>query len=114
MNPSMNHSTAQRIESSTSHMEMSAHAIKRGHQRAISEPDVRLALIYGQRRWSHGDQCFTLTDRALRDTPYETQCDRLRGLCVVVAGDGMVRTVKWDFEVARRPGVLRRAQRLAA
>lgn len=98
----------------TGSITMSAHALKRGHQRAISRADIDLALMYGRRKRSYGDFCFTLTDRALRDTPHEALCDRLRGLCVVLSGDGTVRTVKWDGRTTRRPGVLRRALRVAS
>lgn len=100
--------------SHTGSITMSAHALKRGHQRAISRADIDLALRFAFAKRSHGDLCFTLTDRALRDTPHERCCDRLRGLCVVLSGDGTVRTVKWDGRTTRRPGVMRRAFRVAS
>ncbi len=105
----MSQSTSQRVSSIT----MSAHARKRGHQRAISRADIDLALRYGRTSRSYGDRCFTLTDRALRDTPHEASCDRLRGLCVILTGDNTVRTVKWDGDTTRRPGVLRRSRRVS-
>lgn len=71
--------------------------------------EVDIALQHGEARWSRGDRVHVLTDRTLRGTPWEDQADRLRGLTVVVTVDGTVRTVKWDFKVRSRPGVLRRA-----
>lgn len=85
------------------------HAIRRMQQRAISEDAIQIALQYGQKTYSHGRQCFTLTDRILLKTPYAKRCDKLRGLCVVVGSTGDVVTVKWKFTVtAKSPKLSRR------
>lgn len=78
------------------------HASRRMQQRAISADAIQIALQYGQKTYSHGRQCFTLTDRILVKTPYTKQCDQLRGLCVVVGPNGDVVTVKWQFSVTAK------------
>ena len=92
---------------STHNFQMTHHATVRSQQRGISQRDIDIALSFGEQRSSHGDRLHTLTDRALRDTPHADECDRLRGLCVVLTSDDVVRTTKWDFKISSRPGVLR-------
>ncbi|MDR7400402.1 MAG: hypothetical protein QN144_13990, partial [Armatimonadota bacterium] len=53
---------------------------------------------------------YRVTDRLLLRLGLAREADRLRGLTVVVTRDGVVRTVKWDFELRRR-GQLRRSRR---
>jgi hypothetical protein len=88
-------------------MSLSIHAQSRMQQRAIRPHNVQLALEYGEREHHQGDVCYTLTDRALRDTPWQHLADRLRGLCVVLTRDDVVKTVKWRWDVRKRAGVLR-------
>ena len=88
----------------------SKHSTKRMQGRGISRRMVEISLEYGERRWSHGSTCCTLTDRALQGTPHAGQIDRLRGLCVVISGDHRVITAKWDLRLRRRPGLLRGAR----
>jgi len=85
-----------------------SHSQARMQQRGISQRMIQLALTYGERAWSHGARCYRLTERSLRRSPVARECDRLRGLCVVVAPDGAILTVKWDYQL-REPGPLRRA-----
>jgi len=92
---------------------LTAHASTRAQQRGVSNHDIALAIEYGDKKWSHGDRKFLLTDRALRklqERIVEKGCDRLRGLCVIVTANNSVRTVKWDFKCANHPGVLRGAK----
>ena len=51
---------------------------------------------------------YRVTDRLLLRLGLAREADRLRGL-VVVTREGVVRTVKWDFELRRR-GLLRRSR----
>lgn len=90
---------------------LSFHARGRLNQRGIGFDDLQIVLDCGARRRSHGDWILLLTDRALQNTPHEKQCDRLRGLCLVITAGHVVRTVKWDKKAARHPGILRRARR---
>lgn len=87
---------------------VSHHAEARMQQRGINTRMVGIALAYGERDWSHAAIRHRVTERSLRGTPCEDESDRLRGLCVVVSGDGMVITAKWDYRL-RRPGPLRRS-----
>jgi len=89
---------------------LTEHSRTRMQQRGITERMILLALAYGERAWSHDCLCYRLTERSLCRTPHAAECDRLRGLCVVLARDGCIVTVKWDFRL-RRPGPLRRANR---
>lgn len=89
--------------------ELSRHARTRMQQRAIDHEMVDVALRYGKLRYSHGAEVYELRDRSLIGTPYERFVDRLRGLAVVLAGDGQVTTVKWAYHLRRRPGVGSRA-----
>src|SRR5438128_2508519 len=81
----------------------SEHAGVRMQQRGVTARMVQIALLYGERDWSHGALCHRITERALCGTSFAAECDRLRGLCVVLGRDGMVITVKWDHRL-RRPG----------
>ncbi|MEW6281804.1 MAG: hypothetical protein AB1758_24575 [Candidatus Eremiobacterota bacterium] len=94
-------------------MELTRHATRRSRQRAIRPALIDLALRYGRELKSFRDRVFVLDDRSLSTAPVEVQrqADRLRGLCVVLAGES-VRTVRWEFSVRRRPGRLRRQRML--
>lgn len=65
-------------------------------------------MALGEDEWSHGALCYRLTERALCGSIFARESDHLRGLCVVVAADDTVVTVKWDYRL-RRPGPLRRS-----
>lgn len=84
---------------------LSAHARTRMQQRAIRPEMIDLALRYGTIRYCHGSRVYEVRDRSLVGTPYERMTERLRGLAVVVGGEGCVTTVKWAYHLRRRPGV---------
>lgn len=86
---------------------LTVHSQTRMQQRGITERMIRIALEHGERYWSHGAVCYRITERSLCSTPFVSESDRLRGLCVVVARDGSIITVKWDYHF-REPGPLRR------
>lgn len=87
---------------------MSRHSQARMQQRGISARMIQIALECGVRTWSHGAVCHRVTERSLCGTPFVSESDRLRGLCVVVARDSSsIITVKWDYHF-REPGPLRR------
>lgn len=92
---------------STSTHAHTRHSARRGQQRAISQEHIDIALAHGRPSQSHGDTSYTLDDRTLQHTPYSRRADRLRGLTVVLTSDGKLRTVKWDYRIRRRPGILR-------
>lgn len=81
------------------------HARQRMHQRAVQAWMVSVALQWGWEKCRHGCVCYIVTDRALKNTPYERFSDRLHGLCVVVnPAEGVIVTVKWlTFLRRRRP-----------
>ncbi len=92
-------------------LHLSFHARTRLSQRGIDLNDLQIALNCGTRRRSHGNWVLLLTDRALQNTEHEKKCDRLRGLCLVITTDNVVRTVKWDNQCRDRGGILRRSKR---
>lgn len=83
---------------------LSEHARKRMHQRAIKPWMVEVALNYGEAIFD-GRGCirYTITDKALENTPYESNREQLRGLCVVVSiSDGTIVTVEWVHNLRRK------------
>lgn len=88
---------------------MSEHALRRCQQRAVREEDLRVALR-AKPVHDRGDLVYRVTDRLLLRLGLAREAERLRGLVVVVTRDGVVRTVKWDFELRQR-GLLRRSRR---
>lgn len=105
------HLEAVAVPTDVNDLHLSFHATARLKQRGIHWDDLQIALTFGARRRSHGDWIFLLTDRALQNTAHEKECDRLRGLCLVVTADKVVRTVKWDRQCRARGGVLRGSKR---
>jgi hypothetical protein len=91
-----------------SDLALTLHSRARMQQRGITARMVRIALEYGERRFSRDAVCHQLTERALCGTPFVSESDRLRGLCVVISRDGSIITVKWEYRF-REPGPLRRA-----
>ncbi len=89
-------------------LRFSAHALRRAQQRGIALRAILLAL---QTRpvFSRGDMVFRITDRFLMRIGHTCLADRLRGLTVIVTGDGVIRTVMWDRR-SRRTGCLRRGR----
>ncbi len=75
---------------------LTEHARQRMQQRAVKPWMVRAALEWGEETFDQGLQRFTVTDKALENTPYEALKEQLRGLCVVVnPAEGLIVTVKW-------------------
>lgn len=83
---------------------LSEHARTRMHQRAIKPWMVEVALTYGEPIFDgHGCIRYTVTDKALENTPYEDNREQLRGLCVVVSlSDGAIVTVEWVYNLRRK------------
>ncbi|MFN4179964.1 MAG: DUF4258 domain-containing protein [Armatimonadota bacterium] len=83
---------------------LSEHARIRMHQRAIKPWMVEVALTYGETIFDgHGCIRYTVTDKALENTPYEDDREQLRGLCVVVSlSDGAIVTVEWVHNLRRK------------
>lgn len=83
---------------------LSEHARKRMHQRAIKPWMVEVALNYGEEVFDgHGCVRFIVTDRTLKNTPYESEREKLRGLCVVVdMSEGSVVTVEWVYQLRKK------------
>jgi len=77
------------------------HAWERCRQRAIPLWAVSLALEVAP-TFHHGDFVHCLTDRFLLKRGLARFIGRLRGLTVVVRRDGVIRTVKWDFQKRER------------
>lgn len=83
------------------------HARTRSRQRCLGPAIIELVLRYGHRRQDHGDELYEIRDRDLLGTPFEKKADRLRGASVVLTRDGDIRTVKWQYRLRHRPGLLR-------
>lgn len=96
-----------------SDLQLSRHARERMRQRAIGDAELLIALAVARPAHHLGDVLYLVTDRCLRGTPWARLADRLRGLCVVIAPDGVVKTVKWHYRTRRRAGVLRRGNAAA-
>lgn len=73
------------------------HARQRCCQRAIPLWAVLLTLETDP-VFDHGDLVYCLTDRFLLKRNLKRLVERLRGLTVVVRRDGVIKTVKWDFQ----------------
>ncbi|RUS95609.1 hypothetical protein DSM106972_089650 [Dulcicalothrix desertica PCC 7102] len=83
----------------------STHVQRRQQQRAISEAMIKIALLYGQKKYRYGAQLFTLNDRNLDNSPYSQYKDTLRGLRVVCLSglpNPQILTVYWDKEIKNR------------
>lgn len=104
------HFEACNVPTDVNDLHLSFHAKRRLNQRGIDLNALQIALDCGMRRRSHGDWIFLLTDRALHNTAHEKECDRLRGLCLVITASNVVRTVKWDRQCRTRGGILRRCK----
>ncbi|MDR7416922.1 MAG: hypothetical protein QN200_10710 [Armatimonadota bacterium] len=87
---------------------LSEHARRRCQQRGVRLEDLEVALK-ARPVYHHGDLVYRVTDRLLQRLGLGREAERLRGLTVVVARDGTVRTVKWDSD-ARARGMLRRSR----
>ena len=83
-------------------MKHTRHSRTRSGQRAISDDYIEIALSHGKPSHSYGDMAYTLDDRSLLGTPFQSQTGRLRGLSVVVTRDGHIRTVKWVYHLRKR------------
>jgi hypothetical protein len=79
------------------------HLERRQQQRAIPEQLIKVAIAYGMKRiFRKNAIAFSLTDRALLNTPYCKFVDKLRGLTVICTpvDDGYaVHTVYWDSAI---------------
>ncbi|MBD1904931.1 hypothetical protein NDI37_08795 [Funiculus sociatus GB2-A5] len=62
---------------------MDRNHLPRRQQRGINEPTIEVAITYGHQEFIRGRLTFTLTDRALRHTPYAKFSDKLRGIRVI-------------------------------
>lgn len=94
--------------------QMSAHALARCQQRGVGEADLFAVFYFGTVERTHGCLRYVLTDRVLANTPLAKDADRLRGLTLVVDPTrNEVVTVKHQYAIAARPGVLRKRHLLA-
>lgn len=84
----------------TRELVLSEHALRRCQQRGVREEDLRVALR-AKPVHDRGDLVYRVTDLLLLQLGLARQADRLRGLVVVVTREGVVRTVKWNFELRR-------------
>jgi hypothetical protein len=78
------------------------HLIRKQQQRAIPKEYILLALNYGKLRRTYGDLSYTLLDKSLRNTPYKSYVDRLRGTTVIgfwQQDTFYVKTCFWNFDV---------------
>ena len=81
------------------------HLERKQQQRAISDEIILLCLNYGVKRRTYQDHSFTLTDRALFNTPYFKYADKLRGATIIGNWDEStfhVITSYWNFTVKQR------------
>lgn len=81
------------------------HLERRQQQRAISNAMIKVALMYGQKKFSRGALVFTLNDRSLQTTAYAKFIDVLRGLRVVcLAGppNPTILTAYWHEDTKRK------------
>lgn len=81
------------------------HVQRRQQQRAINNDMIKVALTYGCKDYSYGAVRFTLTDRALRKTPYAKVADSLRGLRVVCQSSDSTQqiiTAYWNTKTKQR------------
>ena len=87
-------------------LQFTEHAWLRLCHRRVPLQGVLLALETDP-IFDHGDLVYCLTDRFLMARRLSHLAERLRGLTVVVTRDGVIKTVKWDFQ-KKRKGLLRR------
>ncbi|GAC1484561.1 MAG: hypothetical protein NVS2B14_21990 [Chamaesiphon sp.] len=76
----------------------SSHLQRRQQQRAINDPMIKVALLYGHKHFNKGATIFTLNDRSLQQTPYSRFAGTLRGLRVVCLNglpNPQILTVYW-------------------
>lgn len=81
------------------------HVERRQQQRAISEAMIKVALMYGKKRYDRGALVYTLSDRSLQRSPYAKFTDVLRGLTVVClqgAVTPQILTAYWHTVTRRR------------
>lgn len=81
------------------------HTQRRMQQRAINVNMIRVALAYGKHQFYSHARTWTLLDKCLRNTMYESTIDRLRGLRIIASIDKgreflSITTVYWDFKLA--------------
>ena len=94
--------------------QMTEHALMRCQQRGVAEADLFAVFYFGAIERTHGCLRYVLTDRVLANTPLAKDADRLRGLTLVVdPKSNEVVTVKRQFTVSRRPGVMSKRHLLA-
>lgn len=99
------------LEAGSGSARLTLHARQRLSQRGLRAEVIAIAVQLGVRSWNRGCYCHRITDRCLRGTAYERRADRLRGLCVVMAPDGVVVTVKREWDRCER-GPLCRSRRM--
>ncbi len=58
------------------------HLERRQQQPAIGLPMIKIALVYGNRKFSYGAVTYTLTDKYLRRTPYNRFTDARIASCL--------------------------------
>ncbi len=81
------------------------HVERKQQQRAINDDMVLIALFYGSKKRTYQDLAYTITDRSLRDTPYEKYMCKLRGLTIIGnwhEDKFYMITSFWDFVVKQR------------
>lgn len=81
------------------------HTQRRMQQRAINVNMIRVALAYGKYQFHSHARTWTLLDKCLRNTIYESTIDHLRGLRIIALIDKeedflSITTVYWDFKLA--------------
>ncbi len=92
---------------------ISDHTLARCQQRGIGEDDLFAVFYFGMVERTHGCLRYILTDRSLANTPLAKDAHRLRGLTLVVNPvSNEVVTVKHQYDIAGRPGILRKSQLL--
>lgn len=78
---------------------------RRQQQRAINNAMIQVALMYGRTSFNKGAMIFTLSDRALEQTPYAKFTDVLRGLtvvCLQAPSDPQILTAYWHEQIKRK------------
>jgi len=81
------------------------HTQRRMQQRAINIDMIRIALAYGNYQFHSKARTWTLLDKCLKNTIYNSLIDRLRGLRIIarLTDDSdklVISTVYWDFKLA--------------
>ena len=80
------------------------HTQRRMQQRAISSNMISVALAYGKNEFHSKAKTWTLLDKCLKNTPYESLTEHLRGLRVIGGLDSLqeqifITTVYWSFDL---------------